>query len=56
MIVGKDREETVRLTADALGVSLDRAEMIISFELDGNTGDVIDEADVDSGDEAEDES
>jgi hypothetical protein len=56
MIVGKDREETVRLTAEALGESLDRAEMIVAFELGEITGDVVDEADEDSNAEAEDES
>lgn len=42
MIEGKTREETIKLTAEALGVSeLDAAE-IIAIELGESDGDVID--------------
>ena len=41
MIQGKDREETVRLTAAALGISEADAEFIIAIELGEIDGDVV---------------
>jgi hypothetical protein len=45
MIKGKDLEETIRLTALALGESLEKAALIVAFEMGETTGDVIDLAD-----------
>ncbi len=42
MIKGKDRDETIRLTAEALGCGLDQAAVIVAFELGETTGDRID--------------
>lgn len=54
MIVGKDREETIRLTAEALGCSYMTAAEIVAIEL-GGPGDVIDldddKAETDSAEE-----
>jgi hypothetical protein len=41
MIVGKTREETIRLTADALGISEQEAEYIVAIELGETSGDSI---------------
>jgi hypothetical protein len=41
MIEGKDREETIRLTAEALGISVAEAEFIIAIETGEITGDVV---------------
>ena len=42
MIEGKDREETIRLTAAHRGISEDEAEFIYAIEHGEITGDVID--------------
>lgn len=47
MIEGKDREETIRLTAKALGISLAEAEFIVAIELGEIDGDVIVESEKD---------
>jgi hypothetical protein len=41
VIEGKDREETIRLTAEATGMSLAEAEEMIAIELGESYGDVI---------------
>lgn len=41
MIEGKDREETVRLTATALGISVQAAEFVVAIELGEIDGDVV---------------
>jgi hypothetical protein len=41
MIEGKDREETIRLTAAALGITEADAEFIIAVELGEIDGDVV---------------
>lgn len=41
MVEGKTREETIRLTAEALGVSLLQAGFIVAQELGEIDGDVI---------------
>jgi hypothetical protein len=41
MIEGKDREETIRLNAEAIGCTLAEAEEIISIELGETHGDMI---------------
>lgn len=41
MIVGKDREETIRLTAEALGVPEIVAAEIVAHELDDPAGDDV---------------
>ena len=45
MIEGKDREETIRLTAEGLGISPLEAEFIWAIEHDETQGDVIVEDD-----------
>ena len=41
MIVGKNRKATVRLTAEATGMSLAEAEELVAIELGESFGDVI---------------
>jgi hypothetical protein len=41
MVEGKTREETVRLTAEALGISTSEAEFIVAMELGEINGDVV---------------
>jgi hypothetical protein len=41
VIEGKTREETIRLTAEALGIGLVEAEFIVAQELDEIESDVV---------------
>lgn len=41
MIEGKDRQETVKLTAEALGISEADADFIVAIELGEIDGDVV---------------
>jgi hypothetical protein len=41
MIVGRDRQETIKLTAAALGIGLAEAEEIVAIELGEIDGDCV---------------
>ena len=43
MIVGNTREETIRLTSDTLGISVEEAELIYAIEHGETDGDATEE-------------